>query len=258
MVFRGFYTVDIFDCDPFQMFTNGDDPIAVYIREAKQFEPCSMKLWCELARRASSILDIGAHVGIYSLVAASIRKDIEIHAFEPNPFNAARLRVNKHLNGFTHIVEHNFALADANGITELSWAVKPNGWLSSGGSLAKNNVFEERAPVYVKRLDDLGINPGPKPIIKIDVEGAEPNVFRGMPNLLKSRPTIILETFGQSHCDAINPLLTNYKTFHIDESGHLTERPKLLPADPHSKSKNQILLPAEAIQEFRLFAPLRE
>src|SRR5262245_20569340 len=102
-MFRGFYTVDLFDCPPFQMFSNGDDPRAIEILEYKSFEPHSMRLWCRLVRDATAILDIGAHTGVYSLAAASLRKDIQIHAFEPNPYAAARLRVHKHLNGFANL-----------------------------------------------------------------------------------------------------------------------------------------------------------
>src|SRR4051812_34182023 len=93
--FYGYFQVDIFDCPPFAMFTNNDCPRAFNILYQRKFEPGSMALWCRYARSASSILDVGAHVGVYALAAAALRPDLQIHAFEPNPFAAARLRLNK-------------------------------------------------------------------------------------------------------------------------------------------------------------------
>lgn len=246
MLFRGFHTVDHFDCPPFQMFTNADDPVSVAILDYRSFEPHSMRLWCALAKTSSSILDIGSHVGVYSLAAASIRKDIQIHAFEPNPFTAARLRVNKHLNEFSHIVEHNVALAEGKGIAEISWITKPNGWLSSGSGLGgEHDTGWEKAPVYVRTLDSLGVDPGTKPLVKIDVEGTEHNVFKGMSAFLASRPAIILESFGQGNCDFIASLLPNYRFFLIDERGALQEQKRLLAARLDEQNKNKLLLPEE-------------
>src|SRR5687767_9879995 len=91
--YYGYYTADIFECPPFVMFTSNDCPRAWNILYERTFEPQSMKLWCRLAREATGILDIGAHVGVYSLAAAALRKDIDVHAFEPNPYAFARLRL---------------------------------------------------------------------------------------------------------------------------------------------------------------------
>jgi FkbM family methyltransferase len=243
-MFRGFHTVDIFDCPPFQMFTNGDDPCSAAILEGGSLEPHSMRLWCRLARTASSIIDVGAHVGVYSLAAAALRKDIQIHAFEPNPFTAARLRVNKHLNDFQHITEHNIALAENAGIANILWGTKPGGWLSSGSSLLGLETWQ-KAPVYVKTLDSFDIQPGATPLLKIDVEGGEYNVFRGMPRFLSSRPAIILETFAPHACDYINQTLTGYKVFLIDEGGSLVQQDKLSPRRTSDQNKNQLLWPEE-------------
>jgi hypothetical protein len=103
----------------------------------------------------------------------------------------------------------------------------------------------EKATVYVKRLDARNIAPGNAPLIKIDVEGAEYKVFQGMPNFLKSRPTIILETFAPFACDFINSLLPNYRFYLIDEGGRLIERDRLVPADISDLNKNQLLQPKE-------------
>jgi hypothetical protein len=115
--FYGFYEVSCFDCPPFMMFTANDCPRAIDILKHKSFEPESMRLWCRLSRSATSILDIGAQVGIYTMAAAGLRPDIPIHAFEPNPYAYARLSVHKSINGYENIVVYRIALGDSAGIT---------------------------------------------------------------------------------------------------------------------------------------------
>ena len=244
MGFRGFHNVDPFDCPPFQLFTNGDDPASTTILEDLSFEAHSMRLWCKFAREATSILDIGAHVGVYSLAAASLRKDIQIHAFEPNPFVAARLRVNKHLNGFENIVEHNVALSYVRTTSTLSWPRKAGGLLNSGSALAVTGDALESALVRVETVDAFNIPAGAAPLVKIDVEGSELAVFSGMQAFLRARPTIILESFLQDACDKITAMLAGYRFFLIEEGGALIEQEKLVAADI-ALDRNQLLLPPE-------------
>ena len=142
VAYFGFYTVDCFDCPSFTMFTANDCPRAVDILYHRTFEPMSMKLWCRLASIASGIFDIGAHVGVYSLAAASLRPDLPVHAFEPNPYAYARLRVHKNVNGFLNIVEHRCALGDATGVTQLTWSHKSGLPISSGATIADHGNEE--------------------------------------------------------------------------------------------------------------------
>ena len=52
----------------------------------------------QLAQRAAAVIDIGAHTGVYTLVAACGRNRPTVVAIEPHPGNAARLRHNVALN----------------------------------------------------------------------------------------------------------------------------------------------------------------
>jgi FkbM family methyltransferase len=194
-----------------------------------------MKLWCRLARSATGILDIGANVGVYSLAAASLRKDIAVHAFEPNPHAYTRLRMHKLLNHYHNIAEHTFAVGDRNEYVNFSWTIKPFPQISSGGKVSSNpGKGLESVIVPMRMLDGTGIAKtlGAKPLIKIDVEGGEAGTFRGMREVLALRPDIIVETFLQESCDTINPMISElgYNVFLILEAeGKVQQLPSLTP-----------------------------
>ena len=229
------------------MFTNNDCPRAMNILIGRSFEPSSMKIWCRLARTATGILDIGASVGVYALAAASIRKDLKIHAFEPNPHAYARLRMHKLLNKFDNIVEHIFAVGDKNQYVNFCWFIKPFVQISSGGGVGPGQGKGiENIQVPMQMLDGTGIAPmiGNRALIKIDVEGGEVATFNGMTEVLRLRPDIILETFSQQSCDAINALILplGYHVYKIIEAEHrLVRQDKLMPCNPSELDFNQFL-----------------
>ena len=205
------------------MFTNNDCPRGWDILFLRYFEPQSMKLWCRMARVATGILDIGAHVGVYSLAAAALRDDIKIHAFEPNPYAFSRLRMHKIINDFVRIVEYTVAISDEIGISHLNWAKKQSQHISSGGTLGPRGGARgvESAMVQTTILNGTGLAStlGNRPLVKIDVEGAEAQTFRGITEILALKPDIILETFSRHSCDAINEIIQplGYNVYHILE-----------------------------------------
>lgn len=246
--FFGYYEADIFECPTFLMFTNNDCPRGWDIMFSRSFEPQSMKLWCRLARTATGIVDIGAHVGVYSLAAASLRKDIKIHAFEPNPYAFSRLRMHKTLNKFDQIVEYTVAVSDKSGISKFNWAKKSSLQISSGGTLMKrDDEGTERTIVQTTTLDGTGLAPilGNRPLLKIDVEGAETHTFHGIQEILALKPDIILETFSQSSCDVINEMIQplGYSAYHIlEKEGRVVPRERLSPCTVDANGNfNQLL-----------------
>jgi len=238
--YYGYVDVDIFECPSFVMFINNDSPVVSNILCHRRFEPTSLKLWCRLTKSATGILDIGANVGVYSLVAAALRSDVAIHAFEANPFAYARLRLHKMINNFINISEHTFAVGNENRATHFSWVVKPGGNISSGGSAGDEVTFHEAYKketilVEMHSLDGTGLAAqlGSKPLIKIDVEGGEVPVMVGMKEILALKPDIIIESFVPQSCDAINNYLMpmGYSAYLIEEeAGKVTLRDKLYPA----------------------------
>ena len=255
----GYYEVEMFECPAFLMFTNNDCPRGWDILFFRHFEPQSMKLWCRMARDATGILDIGAHVGVYSLAAAALRSDIKIHAFEPNPYAFSRLRMHKIINGFDNIVEHAFAVSDQDAVSHFSWAKKPTLQISSGGGLGKRkgeNV--ERTVVRTAKLDGSGLAPtlGDRLLIKIDVEGSEVHTMRGIQEALALKPDIILESFSQKSCDVINEMVLplEYNIFHVlERDGRLEQRDQVQPCDVRGGGDfNQLITTRSAAEVMQL------
>ena len=71
--------------------------------------------WESAARDANVIFDVGANAGIYGLAALAIQPCASVHAFEPTPEIAVRLRETAKVNGLDHLYVHEVAVSNDNG-----------------------------------------------------------------------------------------------------------------------------------------------
>jgi FkbM family methyltransferase len=246
-VFRGFVDIEIPGIPPFVMFTNGDCSVAGLVMNDGGYEPTSLALWCALARGATGIIDIGAYTGIYALAAASVRPDLTVHAFEPNPFSLARLRLNRQANELWNIEERNWAIGDRHGQITLNWFRKKERTLSSTATVVPPpDIYRnhcEQAIVELHPIDQADLI-GPRGLVKIDVEGAEVAVMAGLSSVLALKPDILIECFNPKACAVINAQIAplGYSVFLIEESsGVLVPRPAMEPRDPKGSGMNQLL-----------------
>ena len=66
------------------------------------YELGATRLWAHLVRRATTIFDVGANIGFYTLLAAAqLERRGTIHSFEPNPRVCRWLIHNRDLNRFS-------------------------------------------------------------------------------------------------------------------------------------------------------------
>jgi len=141
------------------------------------------------ANPALNFIDVGANVGGFSIRLARYFK--EVHAFEPNEFNADALNENIVLNKITNIVQHKVGLGDKEMECQMS--------MRGGGSSILATLPElEYATIQVKTLDSLNIpDVG---AIKIDTEGYDEQVLEGAKNtILKYKPILVIETHEHSY-----------------------------------------------------------
>lgn len=148
-------------------------------------------------RPGDCFIDVGANVGYISAVAASfVGPTGETHCFEPLPECFARLEVFQRLNPGLSIKLNNVAVGDERGTLALSY--DPNGD-SRNATLVPGHDFPVAMQVPVIRLDEYLLNqvenPGRIKLIKIDVEGFEAAVLKGLQGFLEAghRPLIVCE-----------------------------------------------------------------
>ncbi|WP_025144462.1 FkbM family methyltransferase [Pedobacter jeongneungensis] len=129
--------------------------------------------------------DIGANIGLHSLIAAkAIGNGGKAYAFEPTPITFDRLNDNIRLNNFEAIISSfNLGVSDSN--EKLYLNVSESGY-DAWNSFApiKEITLEQKIEVDVVTIPDFvqqhKLEPKNIALIKIDVEGWELNVLKGM------------------------------------------------------------------------------
>jgi FkbM family methyltransferase len=167
------------------------------------FEPAVHRVFRELVSASSGFLDIGANLGLYSLLARAYRPGIRVFAFEPLPAAYSFLQQNLALNGMADIDAFPVALSDENGSATFhapfnSKFAYLKAHLGGTGSLdaAASAVNRHAVTVPTARLDDFlaGYEGSPVDLIKLDTEGTEDRVMEGaMQTLETHRPMILCE-----------------------------------------------------------------
>jgi FkbM family methyltransferase len=148
----------------------------------------------------STFLDIGANLGVFSLRIASRLKAGKVLAFEPNPKIAELLKRSAFLAGYSHLITVcNFGLSNQNAEFYLHI---PEGHAGGASITATNKVVNQKSETHrieVKQLDNFLSKDIKVDLIKLDVEGHELNVLRGMDEILardSDRLVIIFEKLG--------------------------------------------------------------
>lgn len=156
-------------------------------------------------RSGDHFIDVGAHIGYFSLLAATlVGPGGCVYSLEPDRANITRLIHHIELNNLENIVPISCAAALQTGPRELYSDGNDGGhaiWdLSTLPSFQTTETRGKAIPcrrIFAVALDDLFPNPTPDSIraMKIDVEGAEMEVLRGAQRLLTIAqiPVIICE-----------------------------------------------------------------
>ncbi|MGV6859080.1 MAG: FkbM family methyltransferase [bacterium] len=178
------------------------------------WEPSESQYFIEHLGAGDTVLDIGANIGWFSLLAAkTIGPAGKVHAFEPRPETAKMLKRTLADNGLREQVSlWEYALSDSWGSLELAWSTNTD---NPGGSFLASDTSRlekgfETANVKVAVLDDLLPDVAPD-LIKIDVEGAEPMVMAGSVNALRrKRPSILSELYPEQLSEVSNATPAQY------------------------------------------------
>ena len=116
-------------------------------------------------------IDIGANVGVFSLMASQIFK--EVYSFELMKENYTLLKNNLKLNKISNVKAYNYALGENQGYGKM--IINP---LNNGGTSVKQLDKKSENSLKIFTLDQFNFKN--VDLIKIDVEGSELEVLKGL------------------------------------------------------------------------------
>ena len=178
-------------------------------------------------------IDIGAHLGFYSLLAARLVEETgKVYSFEPTPRTFGFLK--KNILSVSNVIINQVAVLDEEKfISFADYGIKYGAFNSYKDRTSKDLNFLQKSKKIInvktiildKYCQENKIEPT---FIKIDAEGAEHLILKGMSYILNSlRPLISLEVAGgeewKENCqESIQVLLDkNYQVFEITSEGQL-------------------------------------
>lgn len=177
------------------MYTTADNYIEWTILNTGTYEDETGKLIKISLREGDNALDIGGNIGLQSLrMSKCVGPAGKVYAFEPLQHIQEKFKKNITLNKATNVKLFEIALSDESG--EMVYKLDKNTWNQGTFSLKNEPTGTDAQTVITKVADEL-----PEiqqlsnlALIKIDVEGFEFNVLRGLQlTLQKHRPRIIFE-----------------------------------------------------------------
>jgi len=170
------------------------------------------------------MIDVGAHVGKYTISIGKAFKPIMIISIEPHPINMEMLSKAVKANDLNNIICIKAACADTNGYTKL--------WVSNKSdchSLTKPLQSHKSIKVLKRSIDSLvsELNLTRVDLIKIDVEGAEYEVVKGAFKTIKKYRPLIFAEISPENYQKVSCLLNTvgYKILKL-ESNNFVAKPE--------------------------------
>jgi FkbM family methyltransferase len=211
------------------------------------YEQSVSELFVKYLKPDSCVIDIGANIGYYSLLAASQCPRGQVFSFEPDNKNFQLLKTSIAYNGFEKIIQaYNFAVSDANKTIILSDLGNPGNsgarFTAEDEDLLKSLISAPDA--YFEKIEaiqlDTFLTEIRVDIVKIDIEGHEPYAIQGMLNILKRDQPIIFAELAPSNIKLLGgmeaadflQLLLNigYQISLVQKSGSIVEFSQNIPA----------------------------
>ncbi len=223
-----------------RLWSRADDWVSnqVYWRGWMGYEPETAPLFYLLATCSDAVVDVGAYVGFFTLLAAHANGAGRVLAFEPLSDAFARLTENVERNALSNVVcvpaalgrtegEADFFHVSGPSVTDVASdgqaSIPCSSSLSADFMKGVEGVVASKVRVTTLDgyLDDRGMRR--VDLMKIDTESTEPDVLEGATQLLKaSRPTILCEVLpGRGTGPRLEARLfpLGYRAYHLTERG---------------------------------------
>ena len=222
------------------------------------FESREMRFVEKLLRPGMTVVDAGAHHGLYTLLASKcVGREGRVLAFEPSPRECQRLEKHIRWNRSANVRVERMALGKLEGDAELFMVEGAQDWCNSLRPPAILDATRS-TQVYVGRLDEVLSDRGVEQVdfLKLDVEGAELEVLQGATELLEgcSRPAVLAEVqdlrtqpWGYAAQEIISFLdKRNYRWFELTEEALL----RRISIEQENYDANLVALPSERMETY--------
>ncbi len=182
-----------------KMHLRAIDVVSLSIALTGAWEPFETKLVTKVVRRGNVAVDVGAHIGYYTLLLSRLVGETgQVYAFEPDSSAFSILEKNVQVNGYRNIVLYRKAVAAEAGRALL------DGWVlrnpEQAGKTSGNKACQE---VEAVRLDDYLERIGERiDFLKLDIEGQEYNALQGARKIIESNPDVIV--LSEFHPDRLS------------------------------------------------------
>jgi FkbM family methyltransferase len=162
-----------------------------------------IRRWKRYAQNATTIFDVGANLGIYSLAAASVNPQASIHAFEPTPAICRALEQIVLMNRIANVAAHELAVLQSVGDVSLHQC--DGGDANDGMNFVSRSLASAtrgRRVVHGTSIDCFCTERKIERIdlLKMDVQGSEYEVLAGARRMIEERrvPVIFSELNWQT------------------------------------------------------------
>lgn len=194
---------------------------ALFVRDGV-YEPTETALVKQILQPGMTVVDVGANIGYYTLLAAScVGSSGRVYSFEPEPTNFSLLERNIRLNHATNITTAQKAISNTSGTITLFTDRR----LSGGHQIFDTGAKESSMSIEAVTLDAYFQNTVPRiDLIKIDIEGAEALALEGMSQIMRANPHVkyitefypaMLEKSGHSPLEYLKALQQLGFSLHI-------------------------------------------
>jgi FkbM family methyltransferase len=203
----------------------------------RRYEPDLIAFLKERVSGGGVLFDVGANVGLVKFPLASQRRDVTVHAFEPNPHGASLWRRNRELNADVDARLNEVAVGAVEGRAKLALSADhESAWSQMVEADSTNQLETLEVPVitldrYIAQERISFVD-----VVKLDVEGYEPRVLAGAAQALSERRVgcivselndVLLERLGSSREALISWLADHgYRAFEIPRTGLHRIRPR--------------------------------
>ena len=225
---------DIIDIQGSKMYLNikNESPAMIETFSTYAFnkihERATTELFKKVVKRGDTVIDLGANIGYFSLLAAKIvGQSGKVYSFEPEPKNYSYLTKNININNYIQVSAFQKAVSDKNGKIKLYICDYDSGHHTidkyegieaySRGRATKEHSIE----IETVRLDDIFQGKEESiGVIKMDVEGAEALALAGMDTILRKNKKLkmfieffplLIEKMGNSPNEFIRKIFEDYR-----------------------------------------------